>query len=149
MKFLFLFIISSSALAIELKTFETDGCTMFVDGTKDRPNLWQHCCLMHDMKYWYGGTEKARDKADIDLKNCVENISGEYWANLIYTGVRLGHYSPVKHKYNWSWGWSPVRNKFDPLASDEVVIAKNSLQKLPYDKKYIDQVLKESFSQAD
>jgi hypothetical protein len=113
----------------QLKPFETDGCTMFLDGTKEKPELWKHCCTYHDLRYWYGGTLKDQDQSDLKLKQCVEKVAGTKWANLIYTGVRAGHYSPIKNKYAWAWGWNPKRDK-DPLSSADLIYVKQELLKL-------------------
>lgn len=94
----------------KLHTFETDGCTLFVDGTSSKPNLWKHCCISHDLRYWFGGTKEDMDTEDLRLKLCVEKAAGPRWAGLIYYGVRMGHYSPIKNKYQWAWGWSPKRS---------------------------------------
>ena len=112
-----------------LKPFETDGCTMFLDGTKEKPDLWKHCCTYHDLRYWYGGTLKDQDQSDLKLKHCVEKVAGTKWANLIYTGVRAGHYSPIKNKYAWAWGWNPKRDK-EPLTPTDLLYVKQELLKL-------------------
>lgn len=138
-------IASNSMMANELKSFVTDGCTDFVDGTKSEPKLWQHCCLMHDMKYWYGGEEKAMDKADIDLKNCVFEVAGDFYSKLIYYGVRTGHHSPIKNKYAWGWGWKSPRGLTE-LTLDEKNYVQLKLEKLPFEQKYIDQVISESLN---
>lgn len=101
-----------------LKPFITDGCTMFVDGTSSKPGLWRSCCVEHDLRYWYGGTESELDLADDQIKECVEKIAGKSWARVIYTGIRAGHYSPIKNKYQWSWGWNQKKEKI-PLTTEE------------------------------
>lgn len=145
MKYLIAFLFCFNLSALELKNFETDGCTKFVDGTIENPKKWYHCCLMHDMKYWYGGDQKAMDLADRDLYECAYDAAGEFWANILYMGVRSGHYSPIKLKYQWAWGWTHPRTKMAQLSNQEKEIAKTSLQKLNHDQKYIEQVIKESF----
>jgi hypothetical protein len=97
------------------------------------------------MKYWYGGDQKAMDLADRDLYECAYDVAGEFWANILYMGVRSGHYSPIKLKYQWAWGWTHPRTKMAQLSNQEKEIAKTSLQKLNHDQKYIEQVIKESF----
>jgi hypothetical protein len=143
MKKLFLInilLFSFNAEALEIKNFETDGCTMFIDGN------WGHCCYMHDLRYWYGGDHKRQDEADTELKNCVEKVAGINWATLIYKGVRLGHHSPIKNKYRWGWGWSPNRiNNYSPLNESEKDIIKENLinlkQSSPNEEIYIEEVL--------
>lgn len=129
--FIFSILIQSSyaGTVSTLKPFETDGCTMFLDGTKEKPELWKHCCTYHDIRYWYGGTMKAQALSDIKLKQCVEKVAGPKWASLIYTGVRAGHYSPIKNKYAWAWGWTPKRDK-EPLSTNDLTYVKQELLKL-------------------
>ncbi|MEX1099956.1 MAG: hypothetical protein WEB87_05995 [Bacteriovoracaceae bacterium] len=85
---------------------------MFIDGN------WQHCCLEHDLRYWIGGDKADQFASDLKLKACVKEEAGVLWANTIYHAVRLGHYSPIKNKYKWSWGWSE-REEFSKLSALE------------------------------
>lgn len=127
-----LLILSLSPLAhadLTLKSFETDGCTMFMDGTSKEPGLWKNCCVEHDLRYWFGGSSEEMDVTDLRLKSCVEKVAGATWANIIYTGVRAGHHSPVKNKYQWSWGWAIKREK-KKLSGEEIVVVKKELKKI-------------------
>lgn len=141
---LFFALFSTSLFAAELKDFEFDGCTLFVDGTRDQPKLWSHCCLMHDLKYWIGGEKTKLDLADLALKQCVTKAAGKYWADLIYVGVRTGHHSPIKNKYSWSWGWSPKRaySKLDEKEIDYII---EKFSELNFESKYTTQALAEYF----
>lgn len=130
--------------SLELKPFVTDYCTMFVDGTPKDPTLWRHCCIMHDMKYWFGGSQNDIDRADLALKSCVEKVAGKNWAEIIYSGVRFGHHSPIKHKYIWSWGWTIKRPRIK-LSENEKNYVIDELLKLPFDISYIEEVIQESF----
>lgn len=117
MKFYILILLTTSFLMpysvfgkSELKPFFTDGCTLFVDGpSKENPKLWRACCVKHDLRYWFGGSLFDQEQTDLKLKSCVKDIAGERWATLIYTGVRAGHYSPIKNKTYWGWAWTPER----------------------------------------
>lgn len=116
MRFLvaFLFIAvgaSASELPRTLQDFETDGCTMFIEGPASKPDLWAHCCFEHDLRYWFGGTSADKKYSDKKLKECVKEVAGSFWANLMYNGVRLGSLSPIKFKYVWGWAWTPKRGK--------------------------------------
>lgn len=91
---------------------------MFIDGPSSNPNLWSHCCFEHDLRYWFGGTKADKNFSDVALRECVKDVAGSFWANIIYSGVRAGGLSPVKFKYVWSWGWTPKREK-EPLTSNE------------------------------
>ncbi len=89
----------------ELHAFEGDGCTLFSEGTSANPNLWRHCCDLHDIRYWFGGTKDDELEADQNLKSCVGEVAGTFLATVMYTAIRAGHYSPIKNKYKWGWGW--------------------------------------------
>lgn len=113
-------------VVVGLKPFFTDGCTLFVDGPQNRPKLWRHCCVEHDLRYWFGGSVEDRDATDLRLKACVEKVAGANWASIIYYGVKTGHVSPIKNKTQWNWGWIDKR-EFGPLSSEEVRTVKLAL----------------------
>ena len=75
--------------SMELADFTSDGCSLFIDGTFENPELWKECCLKHDIAYWQGGTKEQREQADLDFKNCVEKKTGDSTlAYLMYEAVR-------------------------------------------------------------
>jgi hypothetical protein len=142
MRLLILFLLCTccsipTAFAAEksLKAFESDGCTMFVDGPPHEPKKWAHCCFEHDLRYWFGGTVENQDFSDLQLKACVKEVAGSNWASIIYRGVRSGHHSPIKSKYKWSWGWSPSRLG-EPLSLEEKELIKARLQQMPLDHQF-------------
>jgi hypothetical protein len=117
--FLILFIlISTNAYSNELDSFFTDDCTYFPEGTKKEPLKWKECCTDHDFRYWFGGDKLDQNIADLELKRCVKQKAGGFWANLMYAGVKTGHLSPIKSKYKWGWGWRDDR-KFTSLTQNE------------------------------
>ena len=61
---------------MELSDFTSDGCSLFIDGTFEKPDLWKECCLTHDIAYWQGGTQEERLEADLAFKACVEKKTG-------------------------------------------------------------------------
>lgn len=125
---LFILIVTPAVQAeLKLSPFETDGCTMFVDGTSKEPGLWRNCCIEHDLRYWFGGSKDDMNMTDLRLKSCVNKVAGATWANLIYKGVRMGHYSPIKNKKKWSWGWAEKREN-KKLTIDETFIIKAELK---------------------
>lgn len=90
----------------ELLPFRTDYCTNYPEGTKENPELWKHCCLIHDMYFWAGGSRSDRDKADFELKSCIEDAGAYRQARLMYLAVRAGSYSPYKYPgRKWNNGW--------------------------------------------
>ena len=129
---------------LKLKPFETDGCTMFVEGPNRDPKLWKHCCVEHDLRYWFGGSSSEMDATDLRLKSCVEKVAGDYWATLIYKGVRAGHYSPIKNKYAWSWAWS-VKREDKSLNADEASYVISQLRSLNLDEVNIEDFIKINF----
>lgn len=134
----------SEASTNTLKSFSTDGCTLFVDGTPKRPGLWTHCCEEHDLRYWFGGSQADMDKTDLRLQACVKEVAGSTWARIIYTGVRAGHNSPVKNKTQWSWGWSHERPNIS-LDSTESQYVIEELRRLPYDQDLIEIFIERNF----
>ncbi len=144
---IFSFLVSVKAMAeVALKPFQTDGCTLFIDGTPSKPGLWRSCCVEHDLRYWFGGSSEDMDSADLRLKSCVKQIAGESIARTIYTGVRAGHYSPIKNKTAWNWGWVLKREKV-ALNLEEITVAINELKKLKLDheKVNVDDFIKMNF----
>jgi hypothetical protein len=134
----------SVSFSNSLKTFETDGCTLFVDGTPRKPHLWKHCCIEHDMRYWFGGEQSDLDKTDLRLRACVKEAAGDGWAKLIYTGVRAGHNSPVKNKTQWSWGWNIERPNI-AFSDLEVKYIVEEIRRLPYDSELLEKFIELNF----
>lgn len=95
------------ATQLSPKPFTSDYCTFFPNGTPSRPQLWRDCCFKHDQDYWLGGSSEEQLKSDIELKECVTQVAGDLYGFIIYWGVRIGHYSPIKHKTKWGWGLAP------------------------------------------
>ena len=89
-----------------LKPFTTDGCSMWVDGTLEHPNLWRHCCVAHDKAYWLGGTADQRKRADEELEICVKQEQGAAMADYMYSMVRWGGHPDWLTPYRWGYGWS-------------------------------------------
>tara|TARA_Y100000385_G_scaffold255495_1_gene281148 strand:+ start:7 stop:465 length:459 start_codon:yes stop_codon:yes gene_type:complete len=139
---LILLLLSSSAFARELKGFVTDGCTYFPEGTGSRPNLWAECCHYHDMKYWIGGTHAEQDEADIILRECVREKANDFYAVLMYRGVRFGHYSPIKSKYRWGWGWHK-KGYYGDLPPKDLMHAKQLILKSNVKKDLIERFIKQ------
>ena len=84
-----------------LRTFTTDGCSLFPNGTEDHKDLWLQCCVEHDYRYWMGGTKAERLKADTNLRSCVEGVGQPKTAKWMLAGVRVGGtpYLPVRFRF--------------------------------------------------
>lgn len=103
-----------------LEPFLTDYCTGYPEGTLDRPQLWKHCCLEHDLYFWAGGTLNDRKVSDLLLKECIEETGEDFQAKLIYWAVTAGSYSPIKFSNKkWNYGWSD-RTQFQKLSSQDI-----------------------------
>jgi hypothetical protein len=101
------------------KSFKTDLCTSYPEGTREHPMLWAHCCIKHDMAYWVAGDRKDLKRADLYLKECVTEVAGEFQGSLMYAGIRAGHYFPIKSKYRWGWAWPKKRKRYTSLSVQE------------------------------
>ena len=82
--------------------FRTDGCSMWPDGFFTG-EVWQACCVVHDIAYWCGGTPEMRRQADNELKRCVGDEYQSWMGALMKPGVRLGG-APWVPAY-WRWGY--------------------------------------------
>jgi hypothetical protein len=112
----------------ELADFTSDGCSMFIDGTFEKPELWKECCLLHDMAYWRGGTEEERKQADLAFKTCVEKKTGDpILAKLMYEAVRAGGAPHFPTWYRWGYGW-PLGRGYQALTSEEEKLAVQKLK---------------------
>jgi protein tyrosine phosphatase (PTP) superfamily phosphohydrolase (DUF442 family) len=107
------------AHASDLRSFASDGCSLFPDGTiKDRTK-WCACCLSHDIAYWQGGTADERKKADEALRDCVlDRTNDKGLAETMYLGVRAGGHPAFPVGYRWGYGW-PFGRGYKPLSDDE------------------------------
>ena len=90
-----------------LDDFSSDGCSAYPDGypfTKE--NEWIHCCITHDMSYWYGGTKAERREADDLLNQCIEDVTSKLHGSLMEAGVFLGGTPYLPTQWRWGYGWN-------------------------------------------
>ena len=112
---------------MELADFESDGCSQFLDGTFENPELWKDCCRVHDLAYWRGGTEEEREQADLAFKHCVEKKTGNpELAELMYEAVRTGGEPYFPTWYRWGYGW-PLGRGYKELTEEEVKLVEQKL----------------------
>lgn len=121
----------------DLKPFESDGCSLFPDGTSKNKNLWCECCFMHDIAYYQGGTEEERIKADEALRDCIITKTNDTnLANLVYQGVRNGGAWIYPTWYRWGYGW-PYGRGYKALTEEEKKAVQEKLDEyLEGKKKY-------------
>ena len=109
---------------MKLSDFTSDGCSLFIDGTFEDPDLWKECCLKHDIAYWQGGTEEEREAADIAFRECVKKKTGNSeLAEVMYQAVRKGGDPYFPTWYRWGYGW-PIGRGYKPLTEGEKKLAK-------------------------
>ena len=88
-----------------VKTFVSDGCTMWPDITNGI-SIYE-ACFLHDLKYWCGmpGEEVARLKADAELLIDVSRIRGSVkMAEIMFHGIRRGGSEHLKQPFSWGFG---------------------------------------------
>jgi len=91
---------------LEIKEFQSDGCTCFFNGTRSQPSLWREDCLAHDYAYWRGGSFQQRKRADLLLRNQIRRKGAPITAFLVYVGVRLGGSPWLPTPWRWGFGWN-------------------------------------------
>ena len=88
--------------------FSTDGCSASPDGT------WVDCCIVHDIRYWCGGSPEDRAFADRELRECVvEKGYGEAHGLITELGVRVGGHPVLPFRWRWGYG-HPYSFGYDP-----------------------------------
>jgi hypothetical protein len=104
----------------QLRAFVSDGCTGHPDGPQQSPSLWAHCCEIHDLKYWAGGSEDERLAADRELEACVARTGHGDTAKIMYRGVRIFGVPFNENSWRWGFGWTKLRG-YTPLNEEERV----------------------------
>ena len=112
---------------MKLSDFTSDGCSLFIDGTFEDPDLWKECCLKHDIAYWQGGTEEEREAADTAFRECVKKKTGNAeLAEVMYQAVRQGGEPYYPTWYRWGYGW-PIGRGYRALTVAEKDLVKIKL----------------------
>lgn len=111
----------------ELKPFASDGCSLFPDRSLISEEDWCSCCFVHDIAYWRGGTKAEREAADVALRDCVtEKTGNRAFGQLMYEGVRVGGSPYFLTWYRWGYGW-PFERKYQALTVEEQRTAERKL----------------------
>lgn len=110
---------SAQPVGSSLHPFTTDGCSMFPDRSALSKDDWCSCCVAHDLAYWRGGTAQERLEADMGLRSCVLQASGNpALADLMFAGVRSGGGPYFYTPYRWAYGW-PFGRGYQALTDEE------------------------------
>ena len=83
-------LVPSIVLADEIKSFTTDGCNSFPNGTLKQQSLWVNCSIRHDLTYWKGGSYVEKLESDKALKTCVAKVGEPEIASIMIAGIRIG-----------------------------------------------------------
>ena len=110
-----------------LRSFSSDGCSLFPDSSVFSDKDWCSCCFERDIAYWRGGTSDERLVADQQLKACILQETQNFWlAALMYRGGRAGG-SP----YVYSWfrrGYGCFGRNYQSLTDKEHALADSPLE---------------------
>ena len=110
------------------RPFTTDGCSLVPNGTWGRPNLWLNCCREHDYRYWKGGTQAQRLRADFDLNDCVAEAGHPDVAYWMSRGVRVGGTPYLPTPFRWGYGW-PYPRGYTRLTDGDKKLIEESRQR--------------------
>lgn len=103
-----------------LRAFESDGCSMFPDGTQKEPVLWRDDCVQHDFAYWKGGTCRERREADQRLRDGIRSKGKPMVAQIVYLGVRVGGHPWLPSPWRWGFGWTEFPRGYRSVSDDEI-----------------------------
>ena len=116
---IFVLMFAPTVCNASLLAFTTDGCSMFPD--KIQNTSWCHCCILHDLAYWKGGTASERLAADEALRQCVvEATHDQNLAEAMFRGVRIGGAPYSLTSYRWAYGWTEHRFYQKLTANDAI-----------------------------
>ena len=108
-------LIANERSASPIKPFASDGCSLFPEGDLQNSKLWCSCCLVHDLRYWIGGSKNKRKNADLELKECVyQKTNNAALAQTMYLGVRTGGKPHFPTWYRWGYGYDYGRGYKEP-----------------------------------
>ena len=99
-----------------LAQFSSNGCSVFPDGDTFA------CCYVHDMAYWAGGTAAERRRADLNLHQCVVDVTGRNYvaSGVMYAAVSIFGLPGVPTRVRWGYGWGDSRQvSYNALTSSE------------------------------
>jgi len=102
-----------------LRPFFSDGCSSAPDGWGRDPDAsWQGCCVVHDTRYWLGGTEAEKRQADDALERCIADEGFPTTASVYAAAVEAFGGPNTFQLYRWGFGWNGTR-AYGPLSQRE------------------------------
>jgi hypothetical protein len=136
-----LFFINSCATGLnsqpanKIAPFSTDGCSASPEGTPKNKTAWIHCCIIHDVAYWEGGPEEARDRADNEFRACIDKTGNNAIASLYYYSVRAGGSPALNTPWRWGYGW--------PFGIGHSELTEKQKKSVEYERQFIPQVIQD------
>lgn len=99
--------IEDSKEELFLIDFKSDGCSAFPNGhLLSSKSEWLHCCFVHDLSYWYGGSRDQKIYADKELNECVSEVTTQTQGELMEIGVEVGGSPQSGLPWRWGYGWN-------------------------------------------
>ena len=89
--------------------FTSDGCSTSPDGPLSDHERWKQACVIHDYRYWCGGTPLERLEADRELATNIAATGNPLIAQISKGVVRLGGSPWLPTSYRWGYGWAYPR----------------------------------------
>ncbi len=97
---------SIEGISMQLHPFKSDGCSVFPDGKLSTgKNEWLHCCFVHDISYWVGGTKLEKEFADDELNQCVSKATNRSQGEMMELGVEIGGSPQTGLPWRFGYGW--------------------------------------------
>lgn len=110
----------SASVLRTLGPFMTDGCSVQPDGELYKMERWQPCCIEHDKKYWAGGSEDMRTRADLDFRSCLADLGMNQFATMLwYNAIRMAGEPFLDFTWRWGYGWQPAR-PYSAFSAEEI-----------------------------
>jgi len=95
-------IASKQADVLPPKIFTTDGCSLWPNSILG--NDFTDICILHDMKYWKGGSAKERKIADNELRESA-NERMLFVGSIMHVGIRIFGHPLVPALWRWGYGF--------------------------------------------
>lgn len=143
-----LFIAISASANMAIESFSTDGCSAFIDGHQTGSRTeWRHCCVIHDVDYWMGGTKQQKKQSDKELNTCVSEVVNPAFGAIIELAVSIAG-KPGSLPWRWGYGWEKgteygtlSKTQYQSITQElDYLIDTIAIEKLTLSKEQIDHI---------
>lgn len=100
-----------------LRPFSTDGCSLSPDSILGKQIV--HCCVVHDVAYWIGGTMEDKNISDKEFEECIVKRADPISARIYREAVSVGGNPIAPNTFRWGYGWDRIRPA-GPLTAEEI-----------------------------